>query len=358
MNSASDGAVGLYSAVGDALAGRSLGFGRRRAALAARFALHRGVGEELVAAAWVAGALADIGLLGVVPPPGADQHVRLLFQADAPLHGARLVAGMAGLPARAADTLRWHSEHDDGTGIPDRLRWDGIPTEAAALGIAHAFLAAMEDPDGPRAAPEALFTVIGESGRLYRVELVRAFREFVGAAADWDQPFDPDVRPTDEAALVADLALRLDARDHRTIGRTARLAHVAAMLSERLPVDGEQAARLAQLVALGRATPESDPDDFDPLSRFARERRSSEANRAAAIAASVAGFAADAPHLAASGAWYEDGGVEPLGGILGLALAVESLPAIDAPRRVAAASGSQFHPEVAREYLAVIGVPT
>ena len=40
------------------------------------------------------------------------------------------------------------------------------------------------------------------------------------------------------------------------------------------------------------------------------------------------------------------------------AFAVESLPAIDAPRRVAAASGSQFHPEVAREYLAVIGVPT
>jgi hypothetical protein len=358
MNSAPDGVVGLYSAVGDALAGRSLGFGRRRAALAARFALQRGVGEDLLGAVWVAGALADIGLLGVVPPPGADQHVRLLFEADAPLHGARIVAGMAGLPARAADTLRWHAEHDDGTGIPDRLRWDGIPTEAAALGIAHAFLAAMEDPDGPRAAPEALFTVIGESGRLYRVELVRAFREFVASVPTWDQPFDPDVRPTDEAALLADLVVRLDARDHRTIGRTARLVHVAEMLAERLPVDGAHAAHLARLLALGRATPETDPDDFDPLSRFARERRSAEANRAAAIAASVPGFAADAPHLAASGAWHEDGGVEPLAGILGLALAVESLPAIDAPRRVSAAAGSQFHPEVARAYLAVIGVPT
>jgi hypothetical protein len=358
MNATSDGVLGLYSAVGDALAGRRLGFGLRRASLAARFAMHRDAGTERIAAAWVAGALADIGLLAVVVPAGASEHVRLLAEADAPLHGAHLVAAIPGLPEHAADTLRWNREHDDGTGIPDRLRWDGIPAEAAALGIVQTYLAAVEDPEEPRPPAEALFSVIGESGRRHRVELVRAFREFASGAPGWDEPFDPGLSPGEPAELIATLAERLDARDPRTTGRSARLVRFAELVAPLLEVDPDDAVRLARLVALGRAAAQAGYDEFDPLSRFARDRRRSEAERAASIAAVVAGFASDAPHLAASAAWYEDGTVDVLPGILGLALAVEMLPTVEAPRRIAAAAGSQFHPDVARAYLTVLGAPT
>src|ERR1700681_3446425 len=183
-----DGVLGLYSAVGDAFAGRRLGFGRRRAALAARFARHRGAGDAGVTASWIAGALAETGAVAIVVAPDATAPARLHAFADAPLHGAHLVGALAGLPSHAADIVRWHLEHDDGTGIPDRLRWDGIPADAAALGIVHAFLEAVEDPAEPREALEALFGLAAESGRRFRVELVRAFRGFAGASPDWDAP--------------------------------------------------------------------------------------------------------------------------------------------------------------------------
>ena len=78
MNDAAGGALGLYSAVGDAFAGRRLGFGRRRAALAARFARHRGGDDRNVAANWVAGALAEIGLVEVVIGPDATAQQQVL----------------------------------------------------------------------------------------------------------------------------------------------------------------------------------------------------------------------------------------------------------------------------------------
>ena len=105
-----DGVLGLYSAVGDAFAGRKLGFGRRRAALAARFARHRGTGDSGVAASWLAGALAEIGLIGVVVAPDATPPARLHAFADAPLSGAHIVAAFPGLPSQAADLVRWHRE--------------------------------------------------------------------------------------------------------------------------------------------------------------------------------------------------------------------------------------------------------
>jgi len=187
-----DGALAVYSAVGDAFAGRRIGFGRRRAALAANFARHRGRDDDAVAASWVAGLLAEIGLLAgpKADEPegeGAVEEAGPLAAADVALHGAHLVAAIPGLPPGAADIVRWHREHDDGTGVPDGLRWDGIPADAAALGIAHAFVAAVEDPEEPRDPTEALFGIAAECGRAFRIELVRAFREFVASAPDrWD----------------------------------------------------------------------------------------------------------------------------------------------------------------------------
>ncbi|HEX3549852.1 MAG TPA: HD domain-containing phosphohydrolase, partial [Candidatus Elarobacter sp.] len=197
-----DGALGLYSAVGDAFAGRRLGFGRRRAALAARFARHRGAGAHAAAAAWVAGALAEIGLVAVVLPPGTPARARAIATADAPLHGARIVASLSGVPREAADLVRWHREHDDGTGVPDGLRWDGIPPAAAAIGVAHAFLAAIEDAAEPREPFEALFALAAEAGRSFSIDVVRAFRAFMAEQPDVDAADETELPALDEHAAL------------------------------------------------------------------------------------------------------------------------------------------------------------
>lgn len=358
MSSPADGILGLYGAVGDALAGRRIGFARRRAAVAARFARHRKAGDAAVAASWTAGLLAEAGHLGVVVTDPNDRAA-LFALADAPLHGARLAAAIPGLPAGTADMIRWHREHDDGTGFPDRLRWDGIPADAASLGIAHAFLEALEDPAEPRGAAEALFTILAENGRRFRVELVRAFREFVASAPDgWDAAVELDLPGLDDGALLAALAQRLDARAARTDGRSARLAAIAGGVAERLGDDPGRAARLARLVALGRAAADPGDNAFDPLSRFAREQRGVEARRASGLAAAIPAFAADAAALAASAAWYEDGGSDRYAATLALALVVDELGPLEAPRLVAAAAGTQFDPEIVRAYLAGAGAPT
>jgi hypothetical protein len=357
-DSAADGAFGLYSAVGDAFAGRRLGFGRRRAAVAARFARFRGAADDAVAASWVAGALAEIGLVEVVLPPGAGERARLLAYADAPLLGAHLVARVPGVPPRASDIVRWYREHDDGTGVPDRLRWDGIPPDAAALGIAHAYLEAVEDPAEPSDPAEALFAILADAGRRFRVELVRAFREFLAADPAWDAPLDIPLAPVEADAALAALAARIDARDPRNDRRSERLAGLADALAARLDLDRRHAARLARLLALGRAAEGVPHDDFDPLSRFARERRADHARRAASIAASVPAYAADAPFLEASAAWYEDGPVDPLAAVLALTVAADALDPLDAPRRLSAAAGSQFDPAITRAYLASLGAAT
>ena len=223
----------------------------------------------------------------------------------------------------------------------------------------HAFLEAIEDSDEPRGPEEALFTVMAESGRRFRIELVKAFREFVTAnPASWDAPLAIAVaEPDDEPALAA-LAARVDARDPRSPGRSERLAGLAGTLAARLDLDPKRAGRLARLLALGRAADAIAHDDFDPLSRLARDRRDAIANRAAAIAASVPRYEADAPYLAASAAWFEEGNSNRLAAVLALALAVDGLDPLDVPRRLPAAAGTQFDPEVTRVYLATLGAPT
>ncbi|MEA2665107.1 MAG: hypothetical protein QOI11_2051 [Candidatus Eremiobacteraeota bacterium] len=355
-----DAALGLLSAAGDAFAGRRLGFGLRRAALAARFARHRGGAESAIAASWLAGALAETGRVAVVVRPGTSDRLRLLAEADAPLYGARLVAALPGMPRAAADLVRWHREHEDGTGFPDRLRWDGIPADAVALGIAHAFLELVDDPQEPRHPGEALYEIVAESGRRFRVGLVRAFREFVLTAPDAFEPLAADLPALDPGALLADLAGRIDARDERLAGRSERLAAIAGPLAARLGLDPAPVARLARLVALGRAAADLPPHDdgFDPLSRFGREPRQAEAKRAAAIAAAVPAYAADAPLLAQSAVWYEESPPERPAAVVALALAADALDPVEGPRRLAAAAGTQFDPAVVQAYLVSLGAAT
>ncbi|MEA2718557.1 MAG: hypothetical protein QOJ39_421, partial [Candidatus Eremiobacteraeota bacterium] len=59
-----------------------------------------------------------------------------------------------------------------------------------------------------------------------------------------------------------------------------------------------------------------------------------------------------------SAAWFEDGAADQLAGVLALVLAADSLDPLQAPRRLAAAAGTQFDPAVTRAYLALLGAPT
>ncbi|HEY4441369.1 MAG TPA: HD domain-containing phosphohydrolase [Candidatus Elarobacter sp.] len=354
-----EGALGVYGAVGDALAGRPKGFGRRRAALAARFARHRAVEADAVAASWYAGLLAEAGHVCVVVPAGADERRRTLALADAPLYGARIIAAIPGIPAHAGDVVRWHREHDDGTGFPDRLRWDGIPPDAAALGIVDAFLAAIEDPLEPCGPAEALFAIIGENGRRFNVELVRAFREFVTQGGAEDEARAETIEGSfDDTALLASLAEKLDERATRTTGRSGRVAALARALASHVGADAEHAARLGHLTALGNAVTEPSEEAFDPLSRFARDRRAAAAQHASELLGEVGAYAADGELLVRAAEWHADRGPDLLAGIVGLAFTVDSMDPHDAPRLVAAASGKYFDPAVAEAYVAGVGAPT
>jgi HD domain len=336
-----DGVFGLLSVVGDGFAGRRLGFGVRRAAVAARFARHRGGDEGSLTANWIAGALAEIGNLDVLIPRDASERVRFLATADAPVHGARFVAALPGMPPGAADMIRWHREHEDGTGYPDRLRWDGIPTDAAGLGIVTAFLEAVEDPGEPREPGEALFTLFADSGRRFRVELVRAFQGFVMSEPTFDAPLDAALPTLDEDAILDLLATRIDVRDGRTVRRTERLVAVVVPLATRLRLDGWRAGRLARLFAVGRVTAHA-AEGSD---------HRSEAARAAALAASVPRYAADAPLLAAVAERPGQCG-NPLASVLALGVAIDAIPLAERAAWVAAEAGRLLDAEVARAYLA------
>jgi hypothetical protein len=335
MISPADGALGLYGAVGDACAGRRFGFARRRADVAARFARHRGAGDDAVAASWCAGLLAETGLAVVAGPAVAD-GTPAPAPVDFPLYGAWLAGALRGLPPRTSDLIRWHREHDDGTGFPDALRWDGIPPDAAGVGVAHAFVAALEDPHEPRDPGEALFALMAESGRRFSVGLLRSFQAFlVGSGDGWDVPDDPAGVEPDAGEALALLAARIDAREPATEGRAERRAALAGALAERLGRDRTRAERLARLSVVGAT-----------------------AAHAAPIAGSVAGYADDAPLLRATAERHEDGPLEPLAAVVALAIAAEALAPAEASRLIGAAAGTQFDPDVARAYLSLLGAPT
>ena len=254
--------------------------------------------------------------------------------------------------------MRWHREHDDGTGIPDRLRWDGIPPEAAALGIVHAFLEAIEDSDEPRGPDEALFTIMADSGRRFRIELVRAFREFVAAnPSNWDEPLDVAVAEPDEEPALAALAARIDARDPRSPGRSERLAALAGTLAGRLDLDPSRAAG-------SRACSRS---AVRPTRSRTTTSTPSRASRASAATPSPAAPPRSPPRCRATSPTRRTSPLRRL--VRGRRLEParrrarararrrRARPA-RRPRRLPAAAGTQFDPEVTRVYLATLGAPT
>jgi HD-GYP domain-containing protein (c-di-GMP phosphodiesterase class II) len=370
-------AVRLLSAIGDTLGGHGLGFGMRVATVAANFAAHRGCPPDMIAASFYAGALHGIG--AVRSPIGRTLGERdtAIVSWDVPVHGARIVAAMNGLPPATSDYIRWHREAFDGTGYPDRLRWNGIPHAAMAVNAVRAFVEALES-NGEYASPaEALFALVGDTGKTFSIQIVREFRAFFAESTEtFETPADIawDTSGFDAFDTIGTLCAEIDARDERTRGRGARLAHIAAAMAAATGLDPERAAFAARLTALGRLHDTLPGDDYDPLSRLGREARAADARTAERLLGASPTFAEFAPALGAVAEWFDGTGlpqrrkaddIPPLARLLAVALAGDAMDLAaqravsdnlpDVPVRLGATAGKQFDPAMVAAYVAARG---
>ncbi|GAC1419913.1 MAG: hypothetical protein NVSMB5_12100 [Candidatus Velthaea sp.] len=364
-------AIRLLSAIGDSLAGHGSGFSMHVAYVAANFALHRKCEPEMVAASYFAAALHEIGAVQIVRANNTSEREAEIDRWDIPAAGAAIAATIPGLPPSTGDYIRWHCEAFDGTGYPDRLRWNGIPQAAMAVNIARGFILAIEAQGEFASPPEALFTLATETGRRYSVNVVREFREFYAAAGQgFDAPCDPQwsLDELDGTTVVCESCSRIDARYERTAGRGDRMERTVRAIVQRLGdtrIDPENAAFAARLTSLGSLAADARVEDFDPLARLGREARAAQAAQAAAILAGAPDYAALAPILGATAEWFDGSGlpqrrrgdaIDPIARVLAVALAIEGLRGShEAPIRLGAAAGTQFDPAVIGAYMASLG---
>jgi len=375
-DAATGDAIRLLSAIGDALGGHEAGFAMRVAQTAARFALHRGANAETVAASYYAAALHEIGAVRVVVPENISEREAAIAAWDAPVAGAAISATIGRLPHATGDYIRWHREAFDGTGFPDKLRWNGIPHAAMAINIARAFIATIEAQGEDPSPPEALFAIVGECGRTFAINVVREFREFFAATATgFDEPFEPEwsLDGIDGDAIVVAMCNEIDAREERTLGRGERLdalVRAIAGASPDLRIDTDRAAFAARLTSLGRLRGDRRADDFDPLARLGREARAAASASAAQTLSSAPAYAPYAAIVAQTEEWFDGKGlptrrkgeaIDPIARVLAVAVAADALQGSmyanaangypEASARIAVAAGTQFDPAVVAAYL-------
>jgi hypothetical protein len=353
--------------VGDVFGGHAIGFGMRVANVAARFAVHRGCDAESVAASFYAGALHCIGAVRVVVPRDAPPRLVEITRWDDPAAGAAIVASAGVFPPATADTIRWHREAFDGTGFPDRLRWNGIPELAMAVNIARAFVDA-GDAQGEEGSPaDALFMLVAESGCVFALSAMREFREFLAAEIDrYDAPYEPAdiLREIDPRALIAGICAEIDARLPRTAGRGERLERIVRGILVQLAdptIDPERAAFAARLTALARTGEDGSADDVFTLTRLGLESRAAQASNAARILLTGPAFAPFAEIVGSTEEWFDGSGlpghranhaIDPVARVLAVGIAAEAVVATDATRRIKAAAGSRLDPAVVAAYFA------
>lgn len=377
-------AMQLLGAVSDAALGRALGTSARTASVAARLAKRHGVDEAAITAAYYAGLLHGIGGVRLHPSmDGWSERAREIARWDVPLHGATIVGNIGGLPSGTADLIRWHRESWDGTGTPDRLRWHGIPSLAMIVNIAMSFIELANDPAEPRGADEAMYEILGRSGRTFAVSLVREFRDlFMSERETFTDVIEPatliiDGSLTHPNDAIVSVARDADARDERSAGRGKRIAALVATTTEHLDWSAEQRADAelaAELTALGRLHARGSDNEFDPLSRLGREGRAAEGSAAAKIVSIAPSYAHLASALRSSSEWFDGTGlpdrkradaIDPIARVLAVATAYESLVSgpygltpsngPTAATRMIAASGTQFDPPTVNAFLKAQG---
>ncbi len=352
-------AVRLLSAVSDVFGGHPIGFGIHVAYVAARFTAYRGREPQLIAAAFCAAALHSIGAVSVTVGGELGEREAQIARWAIPWAGATIVAALDSLPPGTADAIRWHREAFDGTGFPDRLRWNGIPEAAMAVNVARAFVTALEaQAEQGGSAADAVFTLVNASGSVFCLATMHDFREFLAAAPDtFDAPYEPEwpALDADIHGMIRHVCAAIDARRPRTTGRGDRLERIIRAIVTQPDIgqlDPDRAAFSARLTSLSRL----DDDDAN------------DAAQAALAARMLAVTPAFAPYAAAVGAtaeWYNGAGlpagqtgveIDPIARLIAVALVAESADAGAAPPRVEAAAGSQLDPTFVTAYLAAHNV--
>jgi len=361
-------AVRLLSAVGDNFRGRRVGFGMHVARVAARFTAHRGSDPEAIAGAFYAAALHQIGAVRVIVARDSTERAAEITRWDNPPAGAAVVTALGVFPAVTADAIRWHREAVDGTGFPDRLRWNGIPETAMVVNVSRAFVEALEaQADTGGSAADAVFTLVETSGSIFALATMRDFRAFLEASpATFDAPYEPEweLPESDPYRLIAGVCTEIDARQPRTTGRGDRLEDIVraivAQLGDR-QVDPDRAAFACRLTALARISRDGSRDDIFILSRLGTESRAAQAQTAARILETTLAFAPFAPVVGTTEEWYDGSGlpsqaagaaIDPLTRIITVALAAEAVVANDADERIRRAAGTRLDPEIVAAYLA------
>lgn len=362
-------AVRLLSAVGDIFGGHNAGFGMHVARVAARFADHHGQDAETIAATFYAAALHHIGAVRVIIPRDATPRDAEIATWDGPPAGAAIVGAMGIFPAATGDAIRWHRESFDGTGFPDRLRWNGIPETAMAVNVARAFVAALEDQAGSGGtAADAVFTLVDASGSIFSLSTMRDFRALLAAEPDsFDKPYEPEwpLREIDPQELIVDVCAQIDSRQARTAGRGDRIERlvraIVAQLDVSSGIDPDRAAFAGRLTSLARISRDASAEDVFTLSRLGLESRAAQALDAGRILESAPAFASLAPIVGSTEEWYDGSGlpdgragtaIDPLTRVLAVALAAEAVTASDAARRIRDAAGTRLDPQVVAAYLA------
>jgi putative two-component system response regulator len=141
----SDLRAGVLAALGAALETKhpeTRAHSERVALRAANLASVLGMDEEEVQAVYVAGLLHDIGKVAVdrvvLDKPGGLDSAELSQMRSHPEESARIVEPV-GLSPVAVAAIRHHHERYDGTGYPDHLAGEEIPTGARILAVCDAY---------------------------------------------------------------------------------------------------------------------------------------------------------------------------------------------------------------------------
>jgi response regulator RpfG family c-di-GMP phosphodiesterase len=370
-------AVRTISVAGDSVMGIDLGFGLRVGSLAAAVARRMKLDDAAQGAIGYAGMWHHVGLAGVpLDSPFVDRSERAkeIASWEAPLVAAALARSTPAMPAAVSDAIRWHREWWDGTGFPDRLRWNAIPLGATAVGVSRAFLAATCSRNDPREPDEALYELMNNSGRMYSVSLLRAFRETIvfepESYAPEAEPVVPPLYgdPDSPRALLTRIAFAIDARDPATRGRTERVLRSVTAVAAALGFDRDfmdRASTLAAFLTIGDLAKTSIRDEVDPLARMSRDRRAPEIALARRLAKHTGTYASYASLLSDTTEWYETkrDALAPEARLVAIGSAYEILARGGASlsssaavttlaERILAAAGTQFDPTFANAFVA------
>lgn len=129
----------------------------------------------------VAALLQNVGLVSVpdevlLTPPAKLNSVGKASLKNHPIQGEHILSSVPEFE-EAASWVRWHHERPDGTGYPDRLRSEWIPTEAKVLAISELYTSLILDsPHSPSLSPlEARRELVNLAGAGLDREIVRVF---------------------------------------------------------------------------------------------------------------------------------------------------------------------------------------